>query len=327
MNRTRFTLIAIAAVAAAAIWWSQPHKTSGKTIAVVTLMSHPALDALKSAALNELEAQGYAKGDINLIERNANGQVTEAATIARSLAADKPDLVIAITTPVAQATVAANLQCPIVFSAVTDPVGAKLVASTTTGAGNGMVTGASDAWPYQEQLKLMQAITPNAKRVGVLYNPGEAASQYGIKEIRKYAVALGFTLVEGAVTSTNDVRSVAETIVGQVDALFLSSDNTVIGGMNGALKLAIERKIPLYVGDSGTVEKGGLAAVSVGYTQLGKETGALAVRLLRGERDVKVYVGQGNEIYVNAAAAAQMGVQLPDTVKQRATKIYDTIKE
>lgn len=290
-------------------------------------MSHPALDSLRDEAVKELESKGFSKEDTRYIERNANGVVTDAAVIVRSFKTDNPDVVIAITTPMAQAALAADLGCPVVFAAVTDPIGAKLVASIDTGEGNGLVTGTSDAWPYREQLELIREITPKAERIGVLYNPGEAASQHGIKEIRKHADDLGFSIVEGAVSSTNEVRAVAETIIGNVDVLFLSSDNTVIGGMNGALKLAIERKVPLYVGDSGTVEKGGLAAVSVGYPQLGRETGKLAAKMLKGERDLKVFVGLGNELFLNAEAAERMGVTLPESVKSRATKVFDSIKQ
>lgn len=310
-------------------WWFAGHYRGNPrpTIAIVTLMSHPSLDALKDAALKELKANGYSEVNCRFVFRNANGQVNDAATIANSLAADNPTAVIAITTPMAQAIVSAKLPCPVIFAAVTDPVGAKLVSSLETGKGNGLITGTCDAWPYEEQLKLMKEITPNVRRVGVLYNPGEAASQYGVKEIRRYAAPLGLTLVEGAVSNTNEVRAVAETIVGQVDALFLSSDNTVIGGMTGALKVAIERKIPLYVGDSGTVAKGGLAAVSVGYSELGKQTGALTARMLKGERDIPVYVGRGDEMYVNLEAATRMGVEIPPAVKARATKAFTTIVE
>jgi putative ABC transport system substrate-binding protein len=161
--------------------------------------------------------------------------------------------------------------------------------------------------------------------LGVLFNPGEAASQYGIREIRKYAEPLGFTLVEASVSSTNDVFPAARNLASRVDALFLSSDNTVIAGMAGALQVARQNKLPLYVGDSGTVQKGGLAAVSVGYLALGRETGKLAARVLRGERNIPTFVAHGDEIYVNTKAAEMMGVTIPESVLQRATKVFDTI--
>lgn len=238
-----------------------------------------------------------------------------------------PDVIIAITTPMAQA-VAKVARCPVVFAAITDPVGAGLVKSLEQGEPN--ITGTSDAWPYEDQLKLIRKISPNAKRLGVLYNPGEAASQYGIKEIRKYAPGLGFDVVEGSVNTTNDVYPVAQNLASRVDALFLSSDNTVIAGVAAALKVAVEHPLPLYVGDSGTVEKGGLATVSIGYPELGTETGKISVRVLQGEKnipDVSTLVAKGKEVYLNTKAAELMKVTIPEDVLKQATRVYAEIKQ
>lgn len=294
------------------------------TIAISTLMPHPALDAVQQGLKAELADQGFIEGkNVEYIIQNANGQIQLAVSIANDLAARNPNVIVAITTPMAQAVVKVA-KSPVVFGAVTDPVGAGLVTSLDKGETS--VTGTSDAWPYEDQLKLIREITPAAKRLGVLFNPGEAASQYGIQQIRKYAAGLGFTLVEAAANSTNDVFPTARSLVGRVDALFLSSDNTVIAGMAGALQIAKQNKLPLYVGDSGTVQKGGLAAVSVGYLALGRETGKLVARVLRGERNIPTFVAHGNEVYVNTQAAELMGVKIPDTVLKRATRVFDTIE-
>lgn len=296
-----------------------------KRVAIVTLMSHPALDAVEKSAKAELARQGFAEGkDVKYLTRNANGQIQLAASIADELASEEPDIIIAITTPMAQA-VAKQARCPIVFAAVTDPVGAGLVKSMDDG--EQMITGTSDAWPYEEQLKLIREITPKVKRLGVLYNPGEAASQYGIRQIRELAPKHGFELVEGACNSTADVYPVAQNLALRCDALFLSSDNTVIGGSAAAVKVATSEQLPLYVGDSGTVAKGGLAAVSVGYAELGTETGKLACRMLNGERGIPTVVAQGNDVYVNQKAAELMGVQIPESVTRRATKVYTEIEQ
>jgi len=300
-------------------------KRGTKTVAIATLMSHPALDAVQENLKKELGRQGYVEGkNLRYIIRNANSQVQLAANIASELAAQKPDVTVAIATPMAQA-VAKVARGPVVFAAVTDPVGAGLV--TSVDKGEKMITGTSDAWPYEDQMKLIRKITPSVKRLGVLYNPGEAASQYGIKEIRRFAPGLGFDLVEGAASTTNDVYPVAQNLASRVDALFLSSDNTVIAGVAGALKVAVEHKMPMYVGDGGTVEKGGLAAVSVGYADLGTETGKLVARMLKGERDIPTVVAHGSEIYVNAKAAKMMGVNIPADVLQNATKVYQDVKQ
>ena len=295
-----------------------------RTIAIATLMSHPALDAVETNLKEQLGAEGFVEGrDVRYIEKNANGQVQLAANIADELTAQSPDLIVAITTPMAQA-VAKKARVPVVFAAVTDPVGAGIVKSL--GQGQAGITGTSDAWPYEDQLRLIRRITPSVKRIGVLYNPGEAAARYGIEQIRGYAAEMGFKLIEGAVNSTTDVYPVAQNLAPRVDALLIGSDNTVISGVAAAVKVAVEKKLPLYVGDSGTVEKGGLATVSVGYAQLGKDTGKLVARTLRGETSIPTVVGQGTEIYVNRKAAELMGVTVPKDVLSTAKMVYDEIK-
>lgn len=322
-------ILLVVVVVAVAVWMAGKPKSNNsaevKTVAIATLMSHPALDAVQDSLKKELTREGYVEGqNIRYLVRNANGQVQLAASISSDLASQNANVIVAITTPMAQA-VAKGARCPVVFAAVTDPVGAGLVKSLDHGEEN--ITGTSDAWPYEDQLKLIRQISPNAKRLGVLYNPGEAASQYGIKEIKKFAAVLGFEVVEGAVSSTIDVYPVAQNLAGRTDALFLSSDNTVISGVASAVKVAVERKMPLFVGDSGTVEKGGLAAVSVGYAALGTKTGELVGRVLKGEKNIPTVVAHGDEIYLNKKAAELMGVSLPDEVVKRATKVYEEIKE
>lgn len=327
MKKWLYAILVIAVVVIGVIVATQYKKSEPgmKVVAIATLMSHPALDAVQDNLKREMEKQGLVEGqNVRYIIRNANGQVQLAANIATELASQDPDVIVAVTTPMAQA-VAKTARCPVVFAAVTDPVGAGLVKSVDVGEKT--ITGTSDAWPYEDQLKLIRQISPNAKRIGVLYNPGEAASQYGIKEIRRFAPGLGFELVEGSVSSTGEVYPVAQNLAGRVDVLFLSSDNTVIGGVAAAVKVAVEHKIPLYVGDSGTVEKGGLAAVSVGYSELGIETGKLVVRLLNGDRSIPTVVARGSEVYINKKAAQMMGVTVPEDVLRNATKVYEEIKE
>lgn len=316
------TVVVIGVIVASQFVKSKPDT---KVVAIATLMSHPALDAVQENLKKELERQGLVEGkNIRYVIRNANGQVQLAANIATELTSQEPNVIVAVTTPMAQA-VAKTARCPVVFAAVTDPVGAGLVKSLNKGEDT--ITGTSDAWPYEDQLKLIRQISPNAKRLGVLYNPGEAASQYGIKEIRRFAPGLEFELIEGSVSSTGEVYPVAQNLAGRVDALFLSSDNTVIGGVAAAVKVAVEHKMPLYVGDSGTVEKGGLAAVSVGYSKLGTETGKLVVRSLNGERSIPTVVARGSEVYINKKAAQMMGITVPEEVLRSATKVYEEIKQ
>lgn len=316
-------VIPFVVVGLALVQCSQEPTSKPKTIAIATLMSHPALDELQEGLVTQLAAEGLAESEtVRYLKRNANGQVQLAANIANDLVLQEPDVIVAITTPMAQSA-AKVARCPLVFAAVTDPVGAGLLEAMDTPAE--AITGTSDAWPYQAQLALIREILPNCKTLGVLYNPGEAASQYGIRKIREYAPKFGFQVEEAGVSTTTEVHPVAASLAGRVDALFLSSDNTVIGGAAGAVKAAIDQKVPLFVGDSGTVEKGGIAAVSVGYRSLGVETGKLVARVLAGERNIPVFSATGVDVYLNRKAAELMGVTLPESVISRATKVHDAI--
>lgn len=325
---TKKALVAVfLSLAAVMIYLAGPslHQDNQKVIAIMTLVSHPALDSVQDAIKAELAEQGYVDGkNVRYVIRNASGQIQLAATIASEVSALNPDVTIAITTPMAQAA-AKVVKGPFVWAAVTDPLGAGIVKRMDIG--EGQTTGVSDAWPYEEQLKLIRRIAPAVKRLGVLYNPSEAPSQYGIKEIRRFSKELGFEISEAAVNSTADVFPVAQNLAPNVDALFLSSDSTAIGGVAAATRVAIDRQIGLYVGDSGTVAKGGIAAVSVGYFQLGRDTGMLAARLLKGERSIPPVVAKGIEVYVNKKAAELMGVPIPDEVTRSATKVFDSIAQ
>lgn len=316
-----FVAVVVAVLFVALNVWNHMRAGDAPVVAIATLVSHPALDSLQDNLKQELTAQGFRDGTTIRYElRNASGQMQLLATIASDLAAIKPDVTVCITTPVCQAVTKA-VHGPIVFSAVSDPVGAGIVKSLEKPLPD--LTGATDAWPYNDQLKLIREITPRVKRLLVIFNPGEAASQYGMKLIRQFAPQNGLELVEGAVGSTSDVYSVAENLAGKADAIFLSSDSTAIGGVTGALRVATKRKIPLYVGDSGTVAKGGLAAASIGYDRLGKETGKLVAKVLRGQRSIPIVSPQGSEIVVNTKAAEMMGVTIPPAVLARSQVIHE----
>lgn len=325
-KRLVFLVISAVLLAAAAFLTLKSTQTkSTRVVAIATLVSHPALDSLLENIKTQLAAEGFRDGEnIRIETRNASGQVQLAAGIARDLAALDPAVFVGITTPIAQA-VAKVSRGPFVFAAVTDPVGAGIVKSLDVP--EPLVTGAADSWPYNDQLKLIREFNPNIKRVAVIFNPGDTASQFGMQRIRKYAAELGLELIDGPVGSAGEVFGVAENVSSGADAIYLSSDAAAISGVAGAAKVAIKRQIPLFVGDSGTVEKGGMAAVAIGYDRLGVETGKLVARFLRGERNLPIVSPDGKSgVVVNTKAARMMGVEIPQAVLQRA-KVFDDIKQ
>ena len=191
---------------------------------------------------------------------------------------------------------------------------------------NPNIAGTTDAIPYEDQLKLIRRINPNAKRLGLLFNPGEAPSQFAVRKIKEIAPNLGFDLIEGPVNSTQDVYPVALGIIGRVDVLLISTDNTVAAGIAGAVKAGIENKIPVYACDSGSVEKGAIGAVSPGYYDIGIETGKLAIRVLRGETNLPVVPPKSGQIYLNKKAAELMQVTLPSELVKQAAKVFNEIQ-
>lgn len=291
-----------------------------RTVAIATLMTHPALDSVIENMKSDLTEQGFVEGkNIKYMARNANGDPNLAVSVIRDLQMGNPDVIVAVTTPVAQVA-AKEARCPVVFSAVTDPVGAGVVRSLVEPEPS--ITGVSDAWPYRAQLALVREIAPEARRLGVVFNPGEAASQFGIARIRELAPGLGFDLVEVPVSNTQEILGALRVRIQDIDAVYLSSDNTVIQGLPAALSVCFDKNMPVFVGDSGTVEKGGLAAVSVGYVGVGRETGKLVARVLKGERSIPVVVAEGDEIYLNLDTANRIGLPISAELRARATKVF-----
>lgn len=300
----------------------EPAKPVVRTVAVATLMTHPSLDLIVSSMKTEMEAKGFKEGEtVQYTIRNANGDANAAVGILRELELSGPDVVVAITTPVAQAAIK-EVRSPLVFSAVTDPVGAGVVDSMEKPPA--AITGVSDQWPYKAQLELARSLVPGAKTLGVVFNPGEAASQYGIGQIRTLAPPLGFQVTEIPVSNTGEILGALKVKAPGLDAIFLSSDNTVISGVPAALSVSFDQKKPLFVGDAGTVEQGGLAAVSVGYDGVGRETAKLVVRMLAGDRNIPVVVASDAEAYLNADTAKRIGLEIPADVRARAKKVYGT---
>jgi putative ABC transport system substrate-binding protein len=298
---------------------------STTTIAIANLQKHPILDAVEAGVIDELKRQGFGNGTagIRYIVRNAAGDKLQIPTIATELGAQNPDVVIAISTPIAQAVVQ-KFKGKVVFGALTDPISAGVVSSLD--GSNPNITGTTDAIPYDEQLKLIRKLSPSTTKLGLLFNPGEASSQFAVPRIKEAASKLGFEIVEGPVNSTQEVYQVTLGLVGRVDALLISTDNTVAAGIAGAVKVGIERKTPVFACDSGSVEQGAIGAVSPGYYDIGLETGKLAARFLKGESGLPVVFPKSGDIYLNRKAAEQMGLTISSDILSHAAKVYEEIK-
>src|SRR5262245_218349 len=312
----RATLTAIAVLFSAA---TPALAAEQKTVAVTAIVEHPALDAARDGVKDELKAAGFETGKGFKFEyQSAQGNSGTAAQIARKYVGDKPDAIVAIATPSAQAVVAATKDVPVVFSAVTDPVAAKLVKNWDASGTN--VTGVSDMSPLDKHLELIKKVTPQAKRVGVIYSPGEANSVAIVEALKKAAPAAGLTVVEAAAARTVDVPSATQSLVGKADVIYAPTDNNVMSAFEGIVKVAQQSKLPIVAADTDAVRRGAVAALGLNYYDLGRQTGKIVVRILKGEMPgtIAAQVSNTFELHVNPAAAAKQGATLPDELVKSA---------
>ncbi|KQP22381.1 ABC transporter substrate-binding protein [Pseudorhodoferax sp. Leaf267] len=289
------------------------------SVAVTAIVEHPALDAVRDGVRDELKAAGFEDGrNFKFSYQSAQGNVGTAAQIARKYAGDRPSAIVAIATPSAQSAVAATRQIPVIYSAVTDPVAAKLVKDWGPSGTN--VTGVSDLSPLDKHLDLIKKIVPNAKRVGVIYSPGEANSVAIVAALKKAAGPAGVTIVEAAAARTVDVPTAAQSLIGKADAMYTPTDNNVVSAFEGIVKVAQQAKIPVIAADTATVERGAVAALGLNYYDIGRQTGKIVVRVLKGEAPGTIASQTSNnfELFVNPAAAKLQGVNLPDELLKSA---------
>ncbi len=293
-----------------------------KSVAVTAIVEHPALDAVRDGVQAGLKQAGFEVGkNLHWQYQSAQGNTGTAAQIARKFIGDKPDAIVAIATPSAQAVVAATKTVPVVFSAVTDPVAAKLLASWEPSKSN--VTGVSDLLALDKQMQLLKQVVPGAKRVGVVYNPGEANSAVVIKEMKKLLPTLGLTLVEAAAPRSIDVSSAARSLVGKVDVIYSNTDNNVVSAYEALVKVSQDAKIPLVAADTDSVKRGAVAAYGINYRDLGEQTGRMVARILKGEKpgDIKPEISSKLELFVNPGAAHKQGIKLSDTLLKSAAQV------
>ncbi len=301
-----------------------PAKAEDVTVAVTAIVEHPALDAARDGIKEALAEAGYKDGEnLKFVYESAQGNPGTAAQIARQFVGDAPTVIVPISTPSAQAVVAATRDIPVVFTAVSDPLGAQLVKDMEKPGGN--VTGLSDMSPVADHVALIKEITPNAKSIGFIYNSAEANSVSTLAALKAEAEKAGLTVVESVATKSAEVQGATRALVGRADVIYIPTDNTIVSAFEAAVGVAEEAKIPLYAGDTDSVSRGALAALGFNYFDVGKQTGEVVARVLKGEKpgDLAVRVAAGTDLVINKAAAAKMGVTFPESVTKRATKTIE----
>ncbi|WP_423393082.1 ABC transporter substrate-binding protein [Burkholderia sp. LMG 21824] len=318
----RFKTFAIRSITAGVAALALAGAAHAQTVKVLSIVDHPALDAIRDGVRAELKAQGYGDDKLKWEYQSAQGNTGTAAQIARKFVGDQPDVIVAIATPAAQAVVASTKSVPVVYSGVTDPVAAQLVKGWGPSGTN--VTGVSDKLPLDRQVALIKRVVPNAKTVGMVYNPGEANSVVVVKALKEILAKQGMTLKEAAAPRTVDIGPAAKSLIGKVDVIYTNTDNNVVSAYEALVKVANEAKIPLVAGDTDSVKRGGIAALGINYGDLGRQTGKVVARILKGEKPgaIASETSSNLELFANTGAAAKQGVTLsPDLLKDAKTVI------
>lgn len=293
-------------------------------VAVSQIVDHPALDANRDGIKLGLEHAGYVEGkNLRFVSRSAQGNPAIATQIAKQFVGESPDVLVGIATPTAQALAAATDDIPIVFSAVTDPVGAKLLDSMDAPGGN--VTGLSDLSPVGQHVEIMAEIVPGLQTIGVVYNSAEANAVSLVDLLKSEASARGYAVREAVATRTAEVATSTQAISGESDIIYALTDNTVASAIASLVNAANQTNTPVFAAESSFVDKGAVAGVGFDYFQIGYQAAEYVVKILEGAKpsDLPARVGLGTNVVINPPAAARLGVTLPASLLENPTRTIE----
>ena len=329
MRRKVMAMVMAAMTMAAAMAVPAMADEESVTIGISQFAEHGSLDNCREGFLEGLKEAGYEEGKNLTVEyQNSQADTGSAATIADSFVNKKVDLICAIATPSAMSAYnsAMDADIPVIYTAVSDPAGAGLVNEDGTNVGN--ITGTSDKLPVTEQMELIRELMPDAKKIGILYTTSEANSVSTIQEYKDNAEKYGFEIVDTGINTIADVEMAAKDLASKVDCISNLTDNTVVSALQTVLAAANDAKIPVFGSEVEQVKNGCVAAVGIDYVALGKQTGEMAAKVLKGEAtaaETPFEICEGGNVYVNTEAAGNIDFTISDDVLGEAAEIYETI--
>ncbi len=290
-------------------------------IGITQFSDHGSLDNCREGFLQGLAKEGFVEGEnLKVDYQSAQNEMAKVTQIAQAFVNDNKDLVCGIATPSAQGLYAAAYEkgIPVIFNAVNDPVAAKLAVSSTQPMEG--ITGVSDELPVEDQLKLIRAVLPEAKTIGILYTTSEANSVSTIQIYKDLAPKYGFEILEKGITKQAEIPQVMDVLLPEVDCISNMTDNTVVSGLGVMLEKANAQNIPIFGSEEEQVQKGCIASAGLDYVELGEMAGVMAARVLRGEdiSTIPFEKVQQSKITVNQEAASALGISLPDDVLAQA---------
>ena len=296
-------------------------------IGICQIVEHPALDAVRQGVIDSLTAAGYVEGtDVTYLLANAQGDMGTALSIAQDFKSQNVDLVVAIATPTAQAAVQVftGTDTPIIYAAVTDPVAAGLVMDAKDPSKNGNVTGTSDLIPVASDIALLKELSPKIKKIGMVYNPGEANSVVLTDLAVAAAKDLGVTIVKAVADTSANVPIAAQSLIGRVDAIYVTTDNTVVSAIASVVGAAEEGGIPFLVADPTSLGSGVTMATGFDYYEHGLLTGKVVQQVLNGKKPNEIPVTYQSKtlVVLDLDAAAKIGLTFPQSVIDKASKVF-----
>ncbi|MFM2608532.1 ABC transporter substrate-binding protein [Vibrio chagasii] len=299
--------------------WAGSAMANIAKVSVSQVVDHPDLNATRMGLLEGLRAKGYEPGkNLEFSYEMADGNPAQAAKIARELVSENPHVLVGIATPSSQALVSATRSIPIVFTAVTDPIGARLVKQLEKPGRN--VTGLSDLSPIVQHVSLIKELLPEANSIGVVYNPAESNAVALVALLKKASRDFGYELHTEKALTIDDVESKAESLAKRSDVIYALTDNTVASGVEGLIEAANQEGTPVVAGATSYVGKGAIAGLGLDYYDVGVQTADYVAAILNGQKPGKLSVktAQSSQLVINLDAARELGVTVPKSVIERA---------
>ncbi len=323
--------IAVAAIAAMSVGMlagcsgnSQQEEKTYK-VGVVQLMQHGALDQSNQGMIDGLRDSGYEEGkNLEINQQNAQGDQSNLQTIAQQFLADEVDIILSISTPATQVMAAATEEIPIVGTAITSFEQAGLVDSDEAPGTN--VTGTHDMSPVAEQIDLLLQVVPDAKTVGTIYTSSEKNSQVQVEILKEVAAEKGLTVVERTISTVNDIQQAAQSLVGEVDAIWLPTDNNVASAMPQVVGVTDEAGLVTVCGEESMVYAGGTITYGINFYQIGYDAGVMAAKILDGESvpaEMPIQGPSDLNLVINPTAVEAIGVEIPADLMEQATLTTD----
>ncbi|MCT4395991.1 tryptophan ABC transporter substrate-binding protein [Periweissella beninensis] len=299
------------------------------TVGILQFMTHPALNAINKGIMDELKANGYVNGkNIKIDFQNAQGDQSNLKTMATKFDNENATVSVGIATPAAQALVNTMPTKKVLFAASTNPVGAQLVKSLTHPGK--YVTGVSDQAPLKVQLKLIKKMVPTLKTLGIIYTSSDDSATTEAKKMQKLATDNGIKVKVYTIAQTNDLAQIAQTMVNNhnVDAVFVPTDNTIASAMPVLVQATNQAKVPVFPTVDTMVKQGGVAAESINQYAIGRKTGKMLIRILKGQKisDTPVEFMKNGQLVINTKQTKKLGINVANNLLTQANKQGGIIK-